>query len=41
MRTMFITAIAAAVLVPSVASAQSAREVRHDRREHLQKIDIH
>ena len=33
MRTMFITAVAAAVLVPSVASAQSAREVRHDRRE--------
>lgn len=33
MRTMFIAAIAAAALVPGVASAQSAREVRHDQRE--------
>jgi Ni/Co efflux regulator RcnB len=30
---MFIAAIAAAALVPGVASAQSAREVRHDRQD--------
>jgi Ni/Co efflux regulator RcnB len=33
MRTMVLAAVAAAVAVPSVASAQSAREVRHDQRE--------
>lgn len=33
MRTMFIAAIAVAVLVPGAASAQSANEVRHDQRE--------
>jgi Ni/Co efflux regulator RcnB len=33
MRTMLMAAVAAAVAVPGVASAQSAREVRHDQRE--------
>lgn len=33
MRTMLMTAVAAALLVPGAANAQSAREVRHDRRE--------
>ena len=33
MRTMLIAAVAAAALVPGVASAQSAHEVRHDQRE--------
>jgi Ni/Co efflux regulator RcnB len=33
MRNLLIAALAATALVPSVASAQSAREVRHDRRE--------
>lgn len=33
MRTLFITAIAAAALVPGVASAQSAHELRRDQRE--------
>lgn len=33
MRPMFIAAIAAAALIPGIASAQSAREVRHDRQE--------
>ena len=33
MRMMVMAAVAAAVAVPSVANAQSAREVRHDQRE--------
>ena len=33
MRKMLIAALAATALVPSVATAQSAREVRHDQRE--------
>lgn len=33
MRKILLTAFAAAVAVPSVATAQSAREVRHDQRE--------
>jgi Ni/Co efflux regulator RcnB len=33
MRTLLIAALAATALTPSVASAQSAREVRHDQRE--------
>ena len=33
MRTMVLAAVAAAVAVPGVASAQSAREIRHDQRE--------
>mgnify|MGYP001601158872 FL=1 len=33
MRKMLIAALAATVAVPSVATAQSAREVRHDQRE--------
>ena len=33
MRKLLLAALAATVVVPSVATAQSAREVRHDRRE--------
>jgi len=33
MRKLLLTALAAAALVPAGASAQSAREVRHDQRE--------
>lgn len=33
MRTLILAALAATVLSPVVASAQSAREVRHDQRE--------
>ena len=33
MRKIFIAAVAAAALVPAVASAQSYHEVRHDQRE--------
>ena len=33
MRTMVLAAVAAAIAVPGVASAQSAREIRHDQRE--------
>jgi Ni/Co efflux regulator RcnB len=33
MRKLLLTALAASALVPSVATAQSAREVRHDQRE--------
>ena len=33
MRSMVFAAVAASLLAPSIASAQSAREVRHDQRE--------
>lgn len=33
MRSMVFAAVAASLLVPSIVSAQSAREVRHDQRE--------